>query len=376
MQRPFREDHEMLRTAARRFIESEIVPYHAEWERDHIVPKEVWRKAGAAGLLLCAIPEEYGGGGGDFGHSAVIIEELSRVNATGPGFALHSDIVATYLKNFGTEEQKRLWLPRMAAGEVIGAIAMTEPSTGSDLGAVRTVARRDGDAYVINGQKTFITNGQNAGLYIVVCKTDPAAGRKGISLLLVEDTREGFSRGRSIEKLGQHAQDTVELFFEDVRVPAANLLGEENKGFYYLMRELAQERMIIALRAAATLEATLEQTIAYTRERKVFNQPVFEFQTAKYRLAEARAEIAMCRTFVDACLADHLEGNLTPELAAMAKLTSSEMLGRWVDVFLQLHGGYGYTREYAIGRAWADARVLRIYGGSSEIMREIISRKL
>ena len=376
MPRPYREDHEAYRDGFRRFVETEIVPHHGAWEKAHIVPKSVWRRAGELGFLLPAIPEEYGGGGGDFGHSAVIMEELAKVHASGPGFSLHSDIVAPYLMNFGTEEQKLTWLPMMARGEIVTAIAMTEPGTGSDLKNVKTHARRDGDDYVISGQKTFITNGHNAGLYIVVCKTDPEAGRKGVSLILVEEDRAGFSRGRSIEKLGQHAQDTAELFFDEVRVPVTNRLGEEGRGFSYLMRELGQERLIIAIRAAAMMEQCLAETVAYTKGREAFGQPVFEFQTAKYRLAEAAAECEMLRCYVDACLAEHLVQKITPEKAAKAKLTSTEMLGRWLDIFLQLHGGYGYTTEYNIGRAWADARVFRIYGGSSEIMREIISRTL
>ncbi|OWU84187.1 acyl-CoA dehydrogenase [Oceanicola sp. 22II-s10i] len=376
MTRPFRDDHEALRDSFRRFCETEIAPYHDEWERNHIVPKEVWRKAGQNGYLLAAIPEEYGGGGGDFGHSAVMMEELAKIHASGPGFSLHSDIVAPYLMNFGTEEQKKKWLPLMAQGEVITAIAMTEPGTGSDLKSIKTQARREGDEYVISGQKTFITNGHNAGLYIVVCKTDPAAGSKGVSLILVEEERAGFSRGRSIEKMGQHAQDTAELFFDNVRVPVTNRLGEEGKGFSYLMKELGQERLIIAIRSAAMLENALAEAVEYTKTRQAFGQPVFEFQTNKFRLAEAAAEADMLRTYVDAVLAQHLEEKISPEKAAKAKLVSTEMLGRWLDVFLQLHGGYGYTREYNIGRDWADARVFRIYGGSSEIMREIISRTL
>lgn len=374
--RPFRDDHEMFRDTVRKFIADEILPHHDQWERDHRVSREAWLKAGEMGLLLCAAPEAYGGLGGDFGHSAVIIEELSRVNATGPGFPLHSDVVAPYLVNYGTEEQKHEWLPKMARGEVISAIAMTEPGAGSDLAAIKTTARRDGDDYIINGQKTFITNGHNADLIILVAKTTPDAGRKGVSLFLIDAKTPGFSRGRSIEKIGQQAQDTAELFFEDVRVPASAMLGDKDRGFYLLMGELAQERLVIALRAVATMEAMHAATLEYTRDRKVFGQSVFDFQTAKYRLAEAAAEIAMARTYIDRCLEMHLNRALTPEQAASAKLTSTEMQGRLLDVFLQLHGGYGFTREYAIGRAWTDARVLRIYGGSSEIMREIISRKL
>ncbi|HYD71209.1 acyl-CoA dehydrogenase family protein [Azospirillum sp.] len=372
----FQSEHEILREQVRRFVADAIVPHHARWEKDHVVPKEVWRQAGRLGFLCCAIPEAYGGGGGDFGHSAVVIEELSRVNATGVGFPLHSDIVAPYILRYGSEEQKRRWLPRMAVGELIGAIAMTEPGTGSDLKAVRTTARRDGGDYVINGQKTFITNGRNAGLVIVVAKTDPKAGRKGISLFVVEEGTPGFTKGKAIEKIGQHAQDTAELFFDDVRVPAASLLGEENRGFGYLMHELAQERLIIALRAAVTMESMLDATVAYTRDRQAFGHPVFEFQNTRFTLADVKAQATMFRVFADHCLALHLKGALSADMAAIAKLNGAEMLNQVLDRLLQLHGGYGYTSEYAIGRAWTDARVLRIYGGSSEIMREIIARTL
>jgi acyl-CoA dehydrogenase len=376
MRTVFRDDHELLRDQVRRWVENAVLPHHADWEKAHVAPKEVWRQAGELGFLCCAIPDEYGGGGGDFGHSAVIIEEMARQNVTGLGFSLHSDIVAPYILRYGSEEQKQRWLPAMARGESVGAIAMTEPGTGSDLKAVRTSAKRDGDHYVINGQKTFITNGRNADLVIVVAKTDPEAGRKGISLIVVETNTPGFSRGRNIEKLGQHAQDTVELFFDDLRVPVENRLGEENAGFSYLMHELAQERLIIALRSASTLEGMLQRTIDYTKDRKAFGQTVFDFQNTRFKLADTKAQATMLRVFVDHCLALHLEGNLTPQMAAMAKLNGSEILNRQLDELLQLHGGYGYTTEYDVGRAWADARVLRIYGGSSEIMREIISRAL
>ncbi len=376
MRTVFNSEHEIFRDQVRRFVAEKITPFHAAWENDGVVPRDVWRQAGEMGLLCCNIPEEYGGGGGDFGHSAVVIEELSRAQASGPGFSLHSDIVAPYILRYGSEEQKQKWLPRMGSGELVGAIAMTEPGTGSDLKAVRTRAVRDGEHYVLNGQKTFITNGRNAGLVIVVAKTDPEAGRKGISLFLVEEGTAGFSKGRAIEKIGQHAQDTAELFFEDVRIPADQLLGQENQGFSYLMHELAQERLIIAIRAAATMEAQLDATITYTRDRKAFGQAVFDFQNTRFKLAEVKAQAAMFRVFADHCLALHLKRELTPELAAMAKLMGSELQSKVLDDLLQLHGGYGYTREYGIGRAWADARVMRIYGGSSEIMKEIIARTL
>jgi len=369
-------EHEMFRDAVRRFFERHIAPHHRQWERDGIVPKSVWLEAGAQGLLCPTLAEEYGGAGGDFGHSAVIIEEIARFNASGVGFPLHSDIVVPYIADLATEERKREWLPRMARGETIGAIAMTEPGMGSDLKAVRTTARRDGGDYVIDGQKTFISNGQNAGLVIVVAKTDPAAGRKGISLICVEENTPGFSRGRNLEKIGLHAQDTSELFFDGVRVPVGNLLGEENKGFSYLIRNLPQERLVIAVRAAMGMEVMLERTVAYAKERQAFGQSVIDFQHNRFRLAEAKAQAAMFRVFADHCLALHLRGELTVELAAAAKLLGSEMQNRLFDDFLQIHGGYGYMAEYEIGRAWADARVGRIYGGSSEIMKEIIGRTL
>ena len=369
-------DHALFRDQVRRFIEAEIVPHHRQWEHDGMVPRALWREAGRRGLLCCTMPEEYGGAGADFGFSAVLIEELTRAHASGVGFSLHSDIVAPYILRYGTEERRRDWLPRMARGEIIGAIAMTEPGMGSDLKSVRTTARRDNAGYVLNGSKTFITNGQNAGLVIVVAKTDPAAGRKGISLLCVEEGTPGFTKGRTLEKVGLHAQDTSELFFDDVHVPAANLLGEEGQGFRYLMHELAQERLMIALRAAASMETMLAATVAYTREREAFGGRVFDFQNTRFKLAEAKAQSEMFRVFADHCLELHLRGALTPERAAMAKLTGSEMQGRLLDDFLQLHGGYGYMWEYPIARAWADARVMRIYGGSSEIMKEIIARTL
>ncbi len=339
------------------------------------MPKSVWAKAGQEGLLNCMLPEPYGGGG-DFGHSAVLVEEMGKVNATGPGFNLHSEIVAPYIFRYGTPEQKDRWLPAMASGNIIGAIAMTEPGTGSDLKAVRTTAQREGDHYVINGQKTFITNGLNADLVIVVCKTDPDLGAKGISLICVDANTPGFSKGRKLEKIGLHAQDTSELFFDNVKVPVSNRLGEENAGFSYLMHELAQERLVIAVRAAASIESFLEKTIAYTRDRKTFGQSVFDYQNTRFKLAEAKAQSTMLRVFVDQCIALHLDKALSPAQAAMAKLNATEMQGRLLDMFLQMHGGYGYMSEYGIGQAWIDARIGRIYGGSDEIMKEIIARTL
>ena len=369
-------EHEIFREQVRRFFERHIVPHHRQWERDGIVPRSIWLEAGAQGLLCPMLAEEYGGAGADFGYSAIIIEEIARTNCTGPGFPLHSDIVVPYIADLATPERKREWLPRMARGEMIGAIAMTEPGMGSDLKAMRATARREGDHYVINGAKTFISNGQNAGLVIVCAKTDPAAGRKGISLICVEEGTPGFTRGRNLEKIGLHAQDTSELFFDDVRVPVGNLLGEENRGFSYLIRNLPQERLVIAVRAAAGIEAMLEKTIAYTKERRVFDGTVFDFQHNRFKLADAKAQATMFRVFADPCLALHLRGELTVELAAVATLLGAELQNRLYDDFLQLHGGYGYMAEYEIGRAWADARVGRIYGGTSEVMREIIARTL
>ncbi|MBR0671429.1 acyl-CoA dehydrogenase family protein [Neoroseomonas soli] len=372
----FNADHEIFRTQVRRFFEREIVPYHREWERAEIVPREVWRKAGAEGLLCPVMSEEYGGAGADFGYAAVIIEEIARTNASGIGFPLHSDIVVPYVEEFARPEKKREWLPRMASGEIITAIAMTEPGMGSDLKAVRTTARRDGSDWIINGSKTFISNGQNCGLVIVVCKTDPGAGRKGISLICVEEGTKGFTKGRNLEKIGMHAADTSELFFDDVRVPAENLLGEENSGFSYLIRNLPQERLVIAIRAAMSMEVMLQKTIDYAKDRKVFGQTVFDFQHNRFKLAEQKANAVMFRVFADHCLALHMKGQLTIDMAATAKLLGTEMQNRLLDDCLQMHGGYGYMAEYEIGRAWADARVGRIYGGSSEIMKEIISRTL
>src|SRR5690606_12260435 len=374
MRRVFREDHNMFREQARRFIEREIVPNLHEWETVGIVPKAVWLKAGEMGLLCSTVPEEYGGAGGDFGHSAVMIEELARANATAVGFTTHSEIVAPYLVAYGSEEQKHKWLPKMVSGEMIGVIAMSEPGIGSDLRSMRTVLRQEGDEYVVSGQKTFITNGGNADLVVTATKLDPAG--KDLTLVCVEADRIGFSKGRLLDKIGLKGQDTAELFFDDVRVPVSNRLGEENRGFKYLTHQLAWERLIIALRAAQSIESILEETITYTRERKVFGNTVFDFQNTRFKLAEVKANATMLRVFVDDCLEKVMAGELTADVAAMAKLLGSEMQGKMLDELLQLHGGYGFMSEYKIGRAWVDARVARIYGGTSEIMKEIISRNL
>ena len=370
----FREDHEQFREQARRFIEREIVPHLHAWEAEGIVPKSVWLKAGEAGLLCSTVPEAYGGAGGDFGHSAVMIEELARVNATAVGFTTHSEIVAPYIVAYGTEEQKQRWLPKMVSGETIGVIAMSEPGIGSDLRSMRTTAVRGEDIYTINGQKTFITNGGNADLAVTATKLDPAA--KELTLICVETDQPGFSKGRRLEKIGLKGQDTSELFFDNVSVPMANRLGEEGQGFKYLTHQLAWERTIIGIRAAASIDSLIEQTIQYTRDRKVFGKTVFDFQNTKFKLAECKAQATMLRVFVDDCLAKAMRGELSAEAGAMCKLMGSEMQGKILDELLQLHGGYGFMSEYMISRAWVDARVARIYGGTSEIMKEIISRSL
>jgi acyl-CoA dehydrogenase len=372
----FSAEHELLRESARRFCEREIAPYHAEWEAAGQVSREVWRKAGSAGLLCMALPEEYGGSDADFRSSVVFIEELAKINASGPGFSLQSDIVAPYILHYGSEEQKRRWLPRLASGETISAIAMTEPGTGSDLAAIVTRAEPDGDGYAITGAKTFITNGVLADLIVVVAKTDPAAGSRGVSLFLVERDTPGFHGAPALKKLGLHAQDTSEFTMDRVRVPATALLGQAGMGFKMLMSELPQERMSIAVSAVASAEAGLNATIAYTRDREAFGKRVLDFQNTRFTLATLKAQIAMARTFVDRCIELLCEGRLDAATAAMAKLETTELQFRALDACLQLHGGYGYMQEYPIAKAWADARVQRIYGGSNEIMREIIGRTL
>ena len=372
----FSEDHELFRDQVRRFLTEEVVPHHAGWETEGIVPRAAWRKAGAAGLLCPAIPEAYGGGGGTRLHSAVLIEEVMRVGASGLGFGLHSDIVAPYILAYGSEAQKREWLPKMARGEVIGAIAMTEPGAGSDLQAVRTTALRDGDELVLNGQKTFITNGQNADLVIVVAKTDPSKGATGTSLVLVETSRPGFKRGRNLEKIGMKAQDTSELFFDDLRLPAANILGGEGKGFFLLMQELAWERMQIAIGAVAGAEAALQWTLDYTKERRAFGERVIDFQHNRFRLAEWKTQVQVARVFVDRLLDSLMKNELDAATAAMAKYWTTDLHCRLLDDCLQMFGGFGYMWEYPIARAYADARVSRIYGGTNEIMKEIIGRTL
>jgi alkylation response protein AidB-like acyl-CoA dehydrogenase len=373
MRRVFRDDHELFRDQVRRFVASEIAPHYAEWEKAGVTPRALWKRAGDEGLLNCALPDPYGLGG-DFGHSAVVIEELAHANFLGIGFSIHSDMVSPYLLNFGTDAQKDRWLPAMTRGDVIGAIALTEPGAGSDLKAIRTRARRDGDSYVLSGQKTFITNGVNAGLAIVLTSTDPDLGARGLSLFCVEENLPGYTKGTALNKIGQHSQDTCELYFDDVRVPADCLLGQENAAFEYMTRELARERLAIALRAAASVEGMLDEAAQYTRDRKVFSRRVIDYQNTRFKLANARAQTTMLRVFLDDCLARQMEGELDPTTAAIAKLNATEIQGRVLDDLLQMYGGYGYMAEYGIGRAWVDARALRIFGGTSEVMLEIIGR--
>jgi acyl-CoA dehydrogenase len=372
----FSPDHELFRATVRRFIEEHVTPFHAQWEKDGQVPAELWLKAGELGLLCCNVPEEYGGLGGDFLHSAILIEEMARAGATGPTFYLHSDIVAPYLVDFGTEEQKRKWLPKMASGEVIAALGMSEPSGGSDVQAMRTQAIRDGDHYVINGQKVFITNGHTANLLVLACKTDPKARGKGVSLILVETNREGFQRGRKLEKMGCKAQDTSELFFADVRVPVENLLGTEGGGFAMLMTQLAQERLVQAIRGVSSSEAALEWTKDYVKERKMFGGTLSDFQNTRFKLASLTAEVLTQRVFVDRCIEMHLKGEFDAVDAACAKLVTTELQGKVMDECLQFFGGWGYMWEYPIARAFADARMCRLGGGTVEVMRQIIGNAI
>jgi len=373
-------EHRAFRDTVRRFIASDITPHHGQWERDGQVPKSLWRRAGELGLLCLTVPEQYGGAGADFGFSAIVVEEMARAGASGPLFYLHSDIVAPYLLHYGTESQKQAWLPRMARGEVIAAIGMTEPGAGSDLAAIRTRAERvrddQGDGWCINGQKIFISNGQIADLVLLAVKTDPTRGARGVSLLLVEGDAPGFSRGRRLEKLGLHAQDTSELFFTDVRVPAEGLLGEEGAGFRCMMNELPQERLLVAITAVAAMEAGVEWTREHVLQRQAFGAPLADKQTVRHRLAEAHANTLVARSFLDDCLRKHLAGTLDTATASVAKFWTTEMQFSVLDNCLQLFGGYGYMREYPIARAWADARVQRIYGGTTEIMKEIVARGL
>ncbi|MTD53482.1 acyl-CoA dehydrogenase family protein [Amycolatopsis pithecellobii] len=366
-----------FRELARTFCQRELVPNAARWSEQKHVERELWTKAGEVGLLALSIPEEYGGGGGTFAHEAVLYEEQARAGDSAWGVAVHNGIVAHYLLAYANEDKKKEWLPKLASGEMVAAIGMTEPGTGSDLQGIKTRAVRDGDEYVINGAKTFITNGGLADLIVLAVKTDPDAGAHGVSLVAVPADTPGFRRGRLLDKVGLKGQDTAELFFDDVRVPVANLLGDaEGQGFVQMMQQLPQERLIIAVTAVAGMEAAIERTLAYTKERTAFGRPVFSFQNTKFTLAEAATEAAVARAFLDQCIERHLRGELDVQGAAMVKLWTTERVNKVVDDCLQLFGGYGYMTEYPIARAWADARINRIFGGTSEIMKEIISRTL
>ncbi|NCF44136.1 MAG: acyl-CoA dehydrogenase [Proteobacteria bacterium] len=370
------EELALLRDAARTCFTTELAPRHECWEANGIVDRDAWSKTGAAGFLLAAVPAAYGGGGGDYRHETVIMEEQLRCGASGLGTQVHSQIVAPYFLRYGSEGQRQRWLPGMAAGSKVGAIAMTEPNTGSDLQSIRTTAIRDGDEFVINGSKTYISNGQHCDLVIVVAKTDPSLGAKGISLIVVEAGTVGFSKGRNLKKLGQAAADTSELFFADCRVPADNLLGEEGKGFVQLMQQLPQERLNIAQAAVVDMERAITLTLEFVKQRKAFGQRVLDLQTTKFKLAECKTEALIARTFVDQCLIKHLAGELDAATASMAKYWTTDKQNQNIDICLQLHGGAGYMEEYPISRMYRDARVQTIYGGTNESMKELISRTL
>ena len=373
----YTEDHEAFRQSVRSFLQKEAVPHVAEWEEAGIVDKSIWTKAGAIGMLCPTVPEAYGGLGLDFGYNAIIDEEISYAG-TPLGFSLQSDIVCDYIVQYGSEEQRKQWLPRLVSGETITAIAMTEPGSGSDLQSIRTSAKKDGNHYVVNGSKTYITNGQNADLILVVAKTDPDAkpAYKGMSIILVESDREGFKRGRNLDKIGQDAADTSELFFEDVRVPMTNCLGEEGKGFIYLMSQLPQERLSIAVGVQASAQKAFDETVAFTKERKAFAGVVFDFQNTRFVLADLKTKLQVGWAHLDWAIKRHLAGELTPTEGAAAKLWHTELQWEVMDKCLQLHGGAGYMNEYPIARAWRGARVSRIYGGTNEIMKELIGRSL
>jgi len=368
----------IFKDAVRKAVSQEIAPLHKEWEANGNLPKSVWKTLGNAGLLCVDLPENYGGSGVSFQFSQVVLQELCRLGFIGlsGSVAIQSDIVAQYILHIGSEEQKSTWLPKMAAGDAVAAIAMTEPAAGSDLQGMKTTAIKQGDHYIINGSKTFITNGGHADVVIVCAKTDPKEGSKGISLFLVDATTAGFSRGQQLEKIGQHAGDTTELFFNDLRVPASSLLGIENQGFLYLMKELPRERLAVASSAVAVAEACLDWTLQYVKERKAFGRPIAQFQNTRFKLAEVKTQIEIHNAFVNQCVSKFEQGRMTLSEAAMVKLSTTEMLCKVTDECLQLFGGYGYMTEYPIARAFTDARVLKIYAGTSEIMKEMIGREL
>ncbi len=372
----FTDEHDLYRRTVREFFEKEVAPFHDEWERQGVVPRELWERAGAQGHLAHAVPAAYGGAGvADFRFPAIVIEEQANVLASGPGFSVHSDIVVPYITSLGTEEQKQRWLPGMVAGTTIGAIAMTEPGTGSDLSGIRTRAERDGDHFVLNGAKTFITNGQLADLVVVVARTsdDP---HRGLTLLVVERGMDGLARGRNLEKIGLKAQDTSELFFTDVRVPVGNVLGVEGAAFFSLVHNLPQERLVIAVMAVAAVRRAFEITMAYVKDRTAFGRSIGSFQNSRFTMAEIATELEIAQVFVDRCIGELNAGRLTADIAAMAKWWTTELQVKVIDRCLQLHGGYGYMTEYPIARMYADSRVQTIYGGTTEIMKELIGRAM
>lgn len=373
----FNAEHDMWRESVRRFIEQEIVPFHDQWEKDGIVPRELWLKAGEAGMLCCTVPEEYGGLGLDYLFDVIVYEELWKVGASGPGFLIHTDLVATYILTAGTEEQKREWLPRMVKGEAIGSLGMTEPHAGSDLKAIRTRAERDGNEhFLINGQKVFISNGQMCDILVLATKTDSSAGAKGVTLFLVDTSLPGFKRGKNLDKLGMKAQDTSELFFDNLRIPATAMLAAEGEGFKLMMTKLPQERLAQAVRSATVTETIIDMTVEYTAERRAFDQSIADFQNTQFVLADLKARSVMARVFTDKCIELFMAGELDPVDAAMAKMVTSELHCETADKCLQLFGGWGYMWEYPIARAYADARIVKIAGGSIEVMKTIISREM
>jgi acyl-CoA dehydrogenase len=373
----FEPEHESFRQTVRTFFDKEVVPFHDQWEKDGLVPRELWLKAGTAGLLCFDVPEEYDGPGvTDFRYNQVLSEEQTRSGASGPGFSVHTDIIVPYLVTLGTDEQKRRWLPGCVSGETITAIAMTEPGAGSDLQGIRTTAVDKGDHYVVNGSKTFISNGILSDLVIVVAKTDPEAGYKGISLIVVERGMDGFERGRNLDKVGLHAQDTAELFFDDVVVPKENLLGEEGQGFIYLMMNLPQERLAIAMQAAAACAGLVQMCLDYAQQREAFGRPIGKFQHNRFLVAEMATEARIAQVFVDDCVRKHLDGKLDSTLASMAKWWTTELQNKLAGQAVQLHGGYGYMTEYPVAKAFVDSRISTIYGGTTEVQKEIIGRSL